>query len=327
MNILITGGAGFIGSHLAEAHIARGDTVTILDDFSTGNEDNLRKLRKLANVVKGDARLPSMIEKHTRGIDGIYHLAAVVGVKRYLQDPAGCLHANLDGTEAVCEFAKQRKIKLVFASSSEVYGMPGKDPIEEDTPCVIGTGPRWSYAASKLAGEYMVQGVADSGTPAVSVRLFNVIGPRQGAGGGAVLPALLNEIRQGKPKLKVFGDGEQRRTFCYVGDTVAALVGLMDAKKATSGAYNLGGEIECSINHLADAVIAAVKPNLKEEKNVVQHVPYEKAYPKGAVDDPRQRVPDCTKLHDLTGWKPKVGLEAAIKAAMNGLLAPAKSGA
>lgn len=315
MKVLITGGAGFIGSHLAQEHVARGDTVTVLDDLSCGKEGNLREVHKNVTFVRGDAGDRSTIERLCRDVDGVHHLAAAVGVKKHLDAPTECLDANIQGIRNICEHVTRHGCKLVFASSCEIYGAPGDEKLTEDHPMRICQGARWAYAISKLAGEFLVRGL---GGPAVSARLFNVVGPRQEL--GYCMSSFVNRAKDGRP-IEVYGDGTQRRTLCYVTDIAWALAEMMHHKKVVKGAWNVGGTVNVSMKELAESVFD-VTGTLPDEDNRVQLVPYSKRF-KEDPQDPMYRDCDCSKLDKAIGWNgPKIGLEGMIRGTLNGQLKP-----
>lgn len=312
MRVLITGGAGFIGSHLAEEHVKRGDQVVVLDDLSVGNEENLAKIRKQITFIKGDCTDPTVFDRAAQGIQGIHHLAAVVGVDKYMQAPAKCALENTKGVQVACDYAQRYKAKLVYASSSEVYGKPKADLLTEESDCHIGHGPRWSYAISKRNGEYIVDNLPNH---AISVRLFNVVGPRQSL--GYCMSNFVNAASKSQ-RIQVYGDGKQKRTFCHVRDIAWGLAELMHSKKANRGVFNLGGTEVSTIKDLAEKVFE-IAGTLKDDQNRIQLVPYEKKYT-ADPEDPQKRACDCSRVADVIGWEPKHTLEQMIKDSLNGAL-------
>ncbi|HXI49854.1 MAG TPA: NAD-dependent epimerase/dehydratase family protein [Candidatus Saccharimonadales bacterium] len=308
--VLVTGGAGFIGSHLVERLLADGKHVVVIDDFSTGSKANLQhlaahpRLRLLASRVSRCEELPQLAS----GAESIYHLAATVGVERVLESPLRAIETNLRETEAVLQAAAASRTRVLVASSSEVYGKSDKALLSEDDDLLIGppTQPRWSYACSKLMDEFLALAFRrEQGLPAVIVRLFNTVGPRQSGRYGMVLPRFVAAARANQ-RLRVFGDGTQTRCFCDVGDVVEALVRLQRVPEASGEVVNVGSTEEVSIHDLALRVIEALGST-----SSVEFVPYHLAY-RGPFEDLRRRRPDVSKLAALTGFKPKTSLRTVI---------------
>ncbi len=307
MRVLITGGAGFIGSHLAEAHLARGDRVQILDDLSTGAIANLDALRAnprlgitIASFTKENV-LPEMVDR----ADRIYHLAAAVGVRLIVESPVHTIETNVNGTERVLKLALKKRRPVFLASTSEVYGKASKVPFSEEDDLVLGptSKNRWSYAASKMLDEFL--GLAywrERGLPVVIGRLFNTVGPRQVGHYGMVVPRLVSQALHGK-SLTVYGDGRQSRCFGYVGDVVGGIMALMDEPQAYGEVFNIGNHEEISILALAEKIRKAVDPRLKIVK-----VPYAKAYGPG-FEDMRRRIPDLRKIRRAVGYRPSHGID------------------
>lgn len=308
---LITGGAGFIGSHLAEALLHQGHRVVVLDDFSSGSLRNIGHLNRHPRfeLVVGSVGTTGALTELVAAADVVYHLAATVGVFNIMKNPVASIANNVGGTEAVLKAAAVAQTKVVVASTSEVYGKSTAVPFREDDDVVLGPTrtARWSYAASKMVDEFLALAYADEfGVPAVVVRLFNVIGPRQVGRYGMVVPRFIGQALQGKD-LTVYGTGEQSRSFAYVADIVDWLVLLGNEERAVGEVINLGNPEEVTIAELAQRVIA-----LTGARVGVTHIPYEKAYDRGFEDMPR-RVPDIRKVLALTGHAPRVGLDEALR--------------
>ncbi len=307
---LVTGGAGFIGSHLVDALVAEGESVRILDDLSTGREENLA-----AALATGGARLMvgsvsdlALLEEAARGCDRIFHLAATVGVRRVLADPLGGLRNNIQGTDAVLRVATRTKPDcVVLFSSSEIYGRTN-GVLRESTPSEIGPTdvPRWSYAAGKVVGEFLALGEhRRSGLPVTIVRCFNTCGPRQLGAYGMVIPnffrqALLNET------MTVYGDGEQSRCFSYVGDVVRGVLTLSRHERARGEVFNIGADQEITIRRLAEKI-----RTLCESRGSIRFVPYEEAYGPG-FEDVLRRVPDLTKIRSAIAYRPECDLDRLL---------------
>ncbi len=308
---LITGGAGFIGSHLAERLLERGHRVVVLDDLSSGSEENLTRLQTDSRFrfVRGDAGDPSILARVVPGIDAIYHLAATVGVLNIMDRPVRTIENNVGTTAAVLEAAAETGAKVVLASTSEVYGKSRSESFHEEGDLVLGPTSRlrWSYAASKIVDEFLCLAfLRERGLPTVIARLFNTIGPRQVGHYGMVVPRFLQQALDGR-NLTVYGDGRQTRCFTYVTDVVAWLVRLAEDGRAVGGAYNLGNPFEISILDLARRVIAVVGTDVG-----IDHVPYDVAYGEG-FEDMQRRVPDIGRVVELTGRRPEVGLDEALR--------------
>ena len=311
MRVLITGGAGFIGSHLAERFLEQRHEVSVLDNLSTGSIDNIAPLksnpcfRYAIDSVTNEPLLAEMIDAS----DVVFHLAAAVGVKLIVEQPVHTIETNVHGTEVVLKHANKKK-KLVFiASTSEVYGKSTVVPFRETADLVLGPTEkhRWAYACSKLIDEFLALAYwKEKRLPVVVVRLFNTVGPRQTGQYGMVLPTFVRQALAGKP-ITVFGDGTQSRSFTYVGDVVDALVNLATEPRAVGGVFNIGNTGEVTIRGLADRV-----KEMTGSSSPIQLVPYDEAYEAGFEDMPR-RVPDITKLRELIGYEPKVALDEIIR--------------
>jgi UDP-glucose 4-epimerase len=311
MRYLITGGAGFIGSHLTEALTARGDQVTVLDDLSTGTESNLRPLLDSSNLefVRGSTLDAELTEWVVSGADTVVHLAATVGVQLVVQDPLGALKNNILGTETVLESCAKYGPKVLIASTSEIYGKNTSDRLSEDADRIVGppTTTRWAYATSKVVDEiFAYEFCRQRGTPTIVVRLFNCSGPKQTGAYGMVIPRFVRQALQGE-ELTVFGDGQQTRCFCHIDDTVEALTGLLGERRAVGGVFNVGGSREISMYELAELVIG-----LAGSSSGIRLVSYEEAYEPG-FEDMRRRVPDTTRIRNLIGWEPQRSVESIIE--------------
>ncbi len=306
MRYLITGGAGFIGSHLAEYLLARGEQVILLDDLSTGSIENIRHL-------KNDPRMSYFLEpienRHVLAelvdeADVIFHLAAAVGVKLIIESPVHTIETNVNGTQLVLEAACKKRKPVFCASTSEVYGKNTRVPFTEDSDLVLGatTKARWSYAASKAVEEFLALSYwKERRQPVVIGRLFNTVGPRQTGRYGMVLPNFVEQALDGRP-ITVFGTGKQSRCFCYVHDSVQAIVRLMDNERAVGEVVNIGSQMEISVEGLARLVKQHTGSN-----SPIQFVPYDEAYEPG-FEDMVRRVPAVEKLKKLTGSAPQTPL-------------------
>jgi UDP-glucose 4-epimerase len=310
LRALITGGAGFIGSHLAEALLKAGHEVDIIDNLSTGSIRNVSHLKtqpKFKYVIDTLTNEPVLAELIDRN-DVIFHFAAAVGVKLIVEQPVHTIETNVHGTEVVLKHANKKK-KLVFiASTSEVYGKSLDVPFREDADLVMGATVkhRWAYACSKAIDEFLALAYwKERGLPVVVVRFFNTVGPKQTGQYGMVLPNFARQALAGEP-ITVFGDGTQSRSFTYVSDVVECLLKLMKEKKAIGEVFNLGNREEVTILRLAEMVKAQAG-----SRSEIVFVPYDKAYEAGFEDMPR-RVPDLTKIHKLVGYEPTVQLNETI---------------
>jgi UDP-glucose 4-epimerase len=310
MRVLITGGAGFIGSHLSDAYIARGDEVFILDDLSTGGIENISHLRQHPrfHYTIDSVHHRSVVAELVDQCDIIYHLAAAVGVKLIVESPVRTIETNVHGTEVVLAQAAKKKKKVLVASTSEVYGLSAQVPFREDGNLVIGatTKGRWSYACSKALDEFLAQAYwREKKLPTVVVRLFNTVGPRQTGRYGMVIPTFVKQALSGQP-ITVYGDGTQSRCFCFVGDVVGAFMKLMDHPAAVGEVFNIGSTEEVSIAELAEIV----KVRTGSSSDIIS-IPYSEAYEEGFEDMPR-RVPDIGKVQGLVGFRPTLKLEQIV---------------
>ena len=308
--IIVTGGAGFIGSHLVERLLADGKSVVVIDDLSTGSLQNLDAVKdspKLKFVRSSISNLKELDEL-VRDAESIYHLAAAVGVELVIKEPVRTLQTNLHETESILETASKHRVPVLLTSSSEVYGRSQRESFSEEDDLIIGapTHPRWAYACSKLMDEFLALAYAkERGLPVTIVRLFNTVGPRQTGRYGMVLPRFIEAAKAGKP-LQVFGDGSQTRCFCYIADAVEAFVRLQNYEAARGEIFNVGGTEEISILGLAEMVISTLG-----SKSGIQMVPYEKAYGAG-FEDMRRRKPDVRKLKRIIAFSPVTSLQRAI---------------
>jgi UDP-glucose 4-epimerase len=314
---LITGGAGFIGSHLAEALLARGHQVAVVDDLSTGSIENIAPLKgepRFSYTIDTIANAPLLAEL-VDGCEVVYHLAAAVGVKLIVDSPVYTIESNVGGTEAVLKAAAKKKKLCVIASTSEVYGKNNDVPFREDHDLVLGptTKGRWSYACSKAIDEFLALAYhREKGLPVVIARLFNTVGPRQTGRYGMVLPNFVRQALAGEP-ITVFGDGRQSRCFSWVGDVVEALIDLAEHPSAVGGVFNIGHQREISIADLA----ALVKARAGSDSEIV-YIPYDEAYEQGFEDMPR-RVPDLSRIRALIGFQPTLSLEEIVDAVIESL--------
>jgi UDP-glucose 4-epimerase len=308
---LVTGGAGFIGSHLVESLLADGRRVLVLDDLSTGDAANLDAVRDHPNLrvvldsIANEARLAELLEE----ADEVYHLAAVVGVRLVLEDPDRTVATNVGPTEVLLHRLGARPKPLFFASTSEVYGKTGKMPLAEDDDLVLGptTRGRWIYACSKALDEYLALAHhRRSGLPVVVGRFFNVVGPRQIGRYGMVLPRFVDQALAGGP-LVVHDDGRQVRCFAHVRDVVGAVRRLMACPEAAGRVFNLGSDVPVTIRQLAETVVRLINPALE-----IEHVPYEQAFEPG-FEDIRCRVPDLTRVREAIGYQPQHSLDDIVR--------------
>ena len=310
MRVLITGGAGFVGSHLSEALLERGDEVFVLDDLSTGSIDNIAHLKshpKFHYTIDSVTNEPLLAEMLDR-CDTVAHLAAAVGVKLIVEAPVRTIETNVHGTEVVLKHANKKKKLVLIASTSEVYGKSAVVPFKEDADLVLGptSKHRWAYACSKMIDEFLALAYwKERKLPVIIVRLFNTVGPRQTGQYGMVVPNFVRQALGGEP-ITVFGDGTQSRSFTYVGDVVRAMVALINEPRAVGQVFNIGNGTEISI-----AALAARIKELTGSASPIVKIPYDQAYEAGFEDMPR-RVPDIAKIRALVGYEPTVELEEIL---------------
>ena len=329
MNALITGGAGFIGSHLADQLLKRGDKVYAIDNLSTGNFNNIKHLLtdEKFTFIQGSILDRYLTERYEREADVIYHLAAAVGVKYIMENTLIAIQCNVHGTEVVLELASKWRRKVIIASTSEVYGKNLNVPYKENGDRLMGAtvNIRWSYACTKALDEYMALAYhKEQGVPIVIVRFFNVCGPRQTGQYGMVVPRFVKNALLGKP-LEVYGDGTQTRCFAYVGDIIEAVVKLAGTEDAVGEIFNIGSTQEIQIRDLAKKVI-----KLTDSDSMIKYIPYNEVYGE-RFEDMMRRVPDISKVRSFIGWEPKVSLDELLlkvveheKSAMESTLVPEK---
>src|SRR3954449_10319867 len=310
MRVLITGGAGFVGSHLAEALLDRGDEVFVLDNLSTGSIDNIVHLKQNArfhytiDTITNEPLLAELVDQ----CDTVVHLAAAVGVKKIVEEPVHTIETNVHGTEVVLKHANKKKKLVVIASTSEVYGKSTAVPFHEDDDLVLGPTPkhRWAYACSKAIDEFLALAYwKEKKLPVIIVRFFNTVGPRQSGQYGMVIPNFVRQALAGQP-ITVFGDGTQQRAFTHVADVVGALLKLVVEPKAIGQVINIGNKQEITIQALAEKV-----RELSGSNSVIKLIPYDEAYESGFEDMPR-RVPDLTRVKGLIGYEPKHQLDEIL---------------
>jgi UDP-glucose 4-epimerase len=307
---LITGGAGFIGSHLADALVARGDEVVILDDLSTGRRENVAGLLAAgrAQLVHDSVLNPGVVNELMANADSCFHAASSVGVKLIVDQPLDSILRTVRGSDVVMEAAARYRTRLVFTSTSEVYGKNGGESLREDNDRIVGpsTKSRWSYATAKTFGEILALGYTrERGARMTVARLFNAVGARQSGANGMVLPRFVRQALAGE-ELTVYGDGTQSRCFTHVSDTVDGLIRLMDSREAIGNVYNIGSSDPITIVDLARRVIERAG-----SRSSIRLVPYEDAYGDG-FEELGSRRPDCSALRGLTGWHPAATVDNAI---------------
>lgn len=310
MKYLITGGAGFIGSHLAESLLEDGHRVTVIDDFSTGSPENLEAVKNnpALTVIEEDILSGGSLEKAVAESDCVIHLAAAVGVELVVHDPVRTLVTNVHGSERVLSFAADGGKRCILASTSEVYGKSTQPSFKETDDLRIGpsTNSRWSYACSKLLDEFFLMALhRDRKLPGTVVRFFNTVGPRQTGRYGMVLPRFAAAALENRA-LPVYGTGEQTRCFCHVRDVIRALRLLIGQEKSYGRVYNIGTSRRITIRHLAELVIERA-----HSRSGIEIIPYEKAYEPG-FEDMLNRAPDCSAIKELCGWEPQIELEQII---------------
>lgn len=315
MNYLITGGAGFVGSHLAEALLSRGDRVTIIDDLSTGSIRNIAHLRSNPNfnyIIDTMMNAPLLAEM-VDNADAIFHLAAAVGVKLIVESPVRTIETNIRCTELLLSLAAKKGKRVLITSTSEVYGKSMDIPFREDSDLVMGATSRgrWSYACSKAVDEFLAIAYwREKKLPTVVVRLFNTVGPRQTGQYGMVIPRFVQQALAEQP-ITIYGDGTQSRCFTHVYDAARALVLLMDNDNTTGEVYNIGNDEEVTINALAQRVIDAT-----QSTSSTVYVPYAIAYEENFEDMPR-RVPSTAKIQNAVGWSPTIGLDGILSSVVD----------
>ena len=308
MRVLVTGGAGFIGSHLTDALIARGDQVVALDNFSTGSTANIKHITKNFEIIDGDIRNTDLMNDTIKDVDLIFHMAAALGVNTILESPLESISTNIAGSEVVLSAAANHKKRILIASTSEIYGKNPKQPLNETDDRVVGAPQkiRWSYSDAKAIEEAMAFSLnQEKGLKVTTARLFNTVGPRQSAHYGMVVPRFVRSALKNEP-ISIYGDGTQSRVFCHVHDAIEALLALVGTDKTINEVYNVGGTGEITIKELAETVIKETK-----SQSPIEYIPYEKAYSPG-FEDMQRRVPDISKIKQELNWAPKKNLSQII---------------
>jgi UDP-glucose 4-epimerase len=308
MRVLVTGGAGFIGSHLVDALIARGDQVVALDNFSTGSTANIKHITKNFEIIDGDIRNKDLINESIKDVDLVFHMAAALGVNTILESPLESISTNIAGSEVVLNAAAIYKKRILIASTSEIYGKNPKQPLNETDDRVVGSPQkiRWSYSDAKAIEEAMAFSLnQEKGLKVTTARLFNTVGPRQSGRYGMVVPRFVKAALSNEP-INIYGDGTQSRVFCHVHDAIEALLALVGTDKTINEVYNVGGTGEITIKELADTVIKETN-----SQSSIEFIPYEKAYAPG-FEDMQRRVPDISKIKQDLGWAPKMNLSQII---------------
>ena len=308
MRVLVTGGAGFIGSHLADALIARGDQVVALDNFSTGSTANIKHITKNFEIFDGDIRNVDLINDTIKDVDLVFHMAAALGVNTILESPLESISTNIAGSEVVLNAAANHKKRILIASTSEIYGKNPKQPLNENDDRVVGSPQkiRWSYSDAKAIEEAMAFSLnQEKGLKVTTARLFNTVGPRQSAHYGMVVPRFVRSALKNE-SINIYGDGTQSRVFCHVHDAIEALLALVGTDKTINEVYNVGGTGEITIKELADQVIKETK-----SQSAIEYISYEKAYAPG-FEDMQRRVPDISKIKTELKWAPKKNLSQII---------------
>jgi UDP-glucose 4-epimerase len=308
MRVFITGGGGFIGSHLADHYVNAGHAVTLLDNFSTGSKSNIAHLDGKVKIIEGDIRNIELVDQLTKDADLVLHMAAALGVTTILESPLESMSTNITGSEVVLNAATKHNKRIIIASTSEIYGKNTKQPLNETDDRVVGAPQkiRWTYSDAKAIEEAMAFALhQEKKLPVTTVRLFNTVGPRQTGRYGMVVPRFVQAALKNDP-LTVYGDGTQSRVFCHVHDAVAAIV-TMAAKDSTIGdVFNVGGTGEVTIKQLAEQVLKLTGSN-----SAITYTPYSDAYPAG-FEDIQRRVPDISKVKSAIGWVPTKDLTQII---------------
>ena len=309
MRYLITGGAGFIGSHLTEKLISRNDSVVILDDMSTGSASNTLTFQGKVDLEVGSILERKIVDKLVEKSDFVIHLAAALGVLNIVNKPLDSLKTNLQGTEIVLESANNYSKPILIASTSEIYGKNDKVPLNEEDDRVIGhpLKSRWSYSEAKAVDESLAYFYyLEKQLPVRIVRFFNTVGPRQVGDYGMVVPRFVSAALRNEP-INVYGSGDQIRCFCHVGDAIRALLLVIDSDKAIGEVFNIGNNQQISIIDLAKKVL-----EITGSKSEIRKIPYSEAYPEG-FEDMQRRVPDVSKIKNVLGWSPEIGLDQIIR--------------
>jgi UDP-glucose 4-epimerase len=308
MRVFITGGAGFIGSHLADHYVNAGHAVTLLDNFSTGSISNIAHLEDKVTTIDGDIRNIELVDQQTKDSDLVLHMAAALGVNTILESPLESMSTNITGSEVVLNAAAKHNKRIIIASTSEIYGKNPKQPLSEGDDRVVGAPQkiRWTYSDAKAIEEAMAFALHQERKLAVTtVRLFNTVGPRQTGRYGMVVPRFVHAAIKNEP-ITVYGDGTQSRVFCHVADAVEAIVMIADNASTIGDVYNVGGTGEVTIKQLADQVLSVTG-----SKSAITYTPYSDAYPAG-FEDIQRRVPDISKVKTAIGWAPTKDLRQII---------------
>jgi UDP-glucose 4-epimerase len=308
MRVFITGGAGFIGSHLADHYVAAGDAVTILDNFSTGSKTNIAHLDGKVTTVDGDIRNIELVESLTKDAELVLHMAAALGVNTILESPLESMSTNITGSEVVLNAAAKFNKRIIIASTSEIYGKNPKQPLSETDDRVVGAPQkiRWTYSDAKAIEEAMAFALhQEKKLPVTTVRLFNTVGPRQTGRYGMVVPRFVHAALKNEP-ITIYGDGTQSRVFCHVADAVQAIATMAATNSTIGDVYNVGGTGEVTIKQLAEQVLAVTG-----SKSVITYTPYSEAYPAG-FEDIQRRVPDISKIKASINWAPTKDLKQII---------------
>jgi UDP-glucose 4-epimerase len=308
MRVFITGGAGFIGSHLADHYVAAGDQVTVLDNFSTGSKTNLAHLEGKVTTVDGDIRNIELVESLTKDANLVLHMAAALGVNTILESPLESMSTNIAGSEVVLNAAAKFNKRIIIASTSEIYGKNPNQPLSETDDRVVGAPQkiRWTYSDAKAIEEAMAFALhQEKNLPVTTVRLFNTVGPRQTGRYGMVVPRFVHAALKSEP-ITIYGDGTQSRVFCHVADAVQAIATMAATESTIGDVYNVGGTGEVTIKQLAEQVLA-----ITGSKSAITYTPYLDAYPAG-FEDIQRRVPDISKVKNAIGWAPTKDLKQII---------------
>ena len=308
MRVFITGGAGFIGSHLADHYVAAGDQVTILDNFSTGSKTNIAHLDGKITTVDGDIRNLDLVESLTKETDFVLHMAAALGVNTILESPLESMSTNITGSEVVLNAAAKFNKRIIIASTSEIYGKNPKQPLSESDDRVVGAPQkiRWTYSDAKAIEEAMAFALRqEKKLPVTTVRLFNTVGPRQTGRYGMVVPRFVHAALKNEP-ITIYGDGTQSRVFCHVADAVQAIATMAATDSTIGDVYNVGGTGEVTIKQLAEQVLTVTG-----SRSTITYTPYSDAYPAG-FEDIQRRVPDISKVKLAINWAPTKDLKQII---------------
>jgi len=314
MRAFITGGAGFIGSHLADALIARGDTVTILDNMSTGSQANIAHLEGKITIHTGDIRDQSLVEKLVAESDIVFHMAAALGVKNIMEHTIESIDRNFNGSEVVLNAATKHKKRLIIASTSEIYGKNPNQPLHEESDRVVGAPQkiRWTYSDAKALEEAVAHTLHKThGLKVTTVRFFNTVGPRQTGQYGMVVPRFIEAALKNEDII-IYDDGSQSRVFCHVEDAVRAVITLSETDSTIGDYFNVGGVGETTVKELASRIIERTN-----SKSTIKHIPYTEAYPAG-FEDMQRRVPDITKIKKTINWQPTHTLDSIIDSVVAG---------